>query len=326
MKISVIIPTYNAAKTLEACVRSVGEQGMPETEILLIDDGSTDGTTALAKQLGESMPGLRLIRQEHGGVSEARNRGLREAKGEYILFLDADDRLTDGALAALEAGIADGTDACCGRVLRGTERETFREERTVILRGPELINEALARPTDLLVIHGWLFRRRVFEIHGIYFNPALRLGEDSEMTLRYLNSCRGAALIPKAVCRYTIAPDSAIHGWKKGQTESYLRTLEAVRQTKAGQEENWPLYALTTLLLILTHDTFHPANPTGKREQLTEARRLTELPVMAEAFRKADLRRLSPGRRTVLRWLRDGRIRLARAAVLIRQKQNTGRA
>ena len=329
MRISVIVPVYNAGKTLEACVRSAAEQEGPETEILLIDDGSTDGTVPLAEKLGETYSFVRLLRQEHGGASRARNLGLEEAGGECVLFLDADDLLMPGALKALAEGITEESDGCCGRILRGTEKESGGSAVTGVtglLRGEDLMNAALARPTELLSIHGWLFRRRVFTEHGIRFDPGLRLGEDSEMVLKYLGACRGATLIPQAVCRYTIAPESTIHGWKEGQTESYLKTVEKVRQTEAGRMRNWPLYALTTLLLILTHDTFHPANPAGRKEQFAEARRLRALPMMDEAFREADLGQMEKRRRQVLTWLKDGRIWPAWAAVRSRQKQNARRA
>ncbi len=326
MKISVIIPVYNAEKTLEACVRSVTEQGERETEILLIDDGSTDGTIRLAEELREKNPTIHVLRQEHGGVSRARNRGLSEASGEGILFLDADDLLVKGALAALSEGMTDEVDACCGRILRGAEKETGQVMVSSVLTGNDLLNEALARPTELLTIHGWLFRKDVFMENRIEFDPALRLGEDSEMVLRYLDACRGAKLIPQAVCRYTIDPESTIHGWKKGQTESYLKTLEAIQRTDAGQKKNWPLYALTTLLLILTHDTFHPANPATRKEQFEEAKRLRRLPVMDDAFRQADYSQLDKRRRKVLNWLKDGRIWPAWVAVKIRQRQNAWRA
>ncbi len=326
MRISVIIPVYNAGKTLEACVRSTAEQEWPEIEVILIDDGSTDGTVLLAETLVERYPFVHLMQQEHGGASRARNLGLTEAGGECVLFLDADDLLMPGALKALAEWITEESDACCGRILRGTEKETGRTSVTGILHGDALINEALARPTDLLSIHGWLFRKKIFTENGIRFDPGLRLGEDSEMVLKYLGACRGATLISQAVCRYMIAPESTIHKWKEGQTESYLQTIETVRQTAAGQMRNWPLYVLTTLLLILTHDTFHPANPAGRREQFAEARRLRALPVMDEAFREADLGQMEKLRRQVLTWLKDGQIWPAWAAIRIRQRQNARRA
>ena len=85
-QVSVIIPVYNAEGTLKECITSVLKQSCPRAEILLIDDGSTDGTLRLAAQLAGQYPCIRLLRQEHAGVSAARNCGLRNDAGGYIVF------------------------------------------------------------------------------------------------------------------------------------------------------------------------------------------------------------------------------------------------
>lgn len=327
MKISVIIPAYNAEKTLEAAVQSVMGQDYPKLEIILVDDGGTDTTGTICDCLTETDNRIRVIHQENKGVSAARNRGIQEAQGDAILFLDVDDFLMPDALKILAASLTDITDACCGKILRGTEKGIpGNEESSQVLQGDELINEALAHATDLLTIHGWLFRKKVFKDNGILFNAELKMGEDSELVLRYLNACRGAALIPQSVYRYSIAPDSAVHGWKPGQAEQYLKTLEVIQKTESSKQQNWPIFVLTKLLLILTHDTFHPANPAGLKEQFTETKRLRELPVIAEAFEKADLSQIKDQRRIVLQWLKAGQILPAWIAVKIRQRQNRKKA
>ncbi len=99
MKASVIIPAYNAAAFLEKAVRSISdfEPRFP-FEILIVDDGSTDETLSLATRLSETIPQVRVITGENAGPAEARNRGIREAKGEYLLFCDSDDTFSPGAL------------------------------------------------------------------------------------------------------------------------------------------------------------------------------------------------------------------------------------
>lgn len=324
--ISVIIPLYNAEKTIDACVYSVLRQSVQPKEILLVDDGSTDGTAEAAEKWCRRDGNIRLFREAHAGTSKTRNRGLMEAEGEWVLFLDADDQLAENALAEFSAYLDDTVDACCGRILRGTEKKKNCKKSAARLYDPsELLDRALAEPTDLLTIHGWIFRRSVCIEQKVFFHDRLRLGEDSDWVLRYLAVCKGAALIPEWVYRYSISPESTINHWKPGQTEAYLDMLDVIGNTPVGQKKNWPLFVLTVLLLILTHDTFHPANPADREERYQEIRRLRTLPVMEAAFRHAELSELGIAKRITLMWLKVKCYPLARAAVWLRQRQNAKR-
>lgn len=89
--ISIVIPVYNAEKFIEETVASVLNQTRQEWELLLVDDGSTDGSGALIDQLAEKDERIRVFHLEGGGAAEARNTGTRNAKGRYLAFLDADD-------------------------------------------------------------------------------------------------------------------------------------------------------------------------------------------------------------------------------------------
>jgi glycosyltransferase involved in cell wall biosynthesis len=93
--VSVVIPCYNQAHFLREAVESVRRQSYPRVETILVDDGSTDDTAAVAAELG-----VRCIRQENRGLAGARNRGLAESSGDYVVFLDADDRLLPHGLEA----------------------------------------------------------------------------------------------------------------------------------------------------------------------------------------------------------------------------------
>ena len=101
MKISVIIPAYNAEKFLVESIESVINQTIDDFEIIVIDDGSTDSTLDILRNYEESYEDFIVICQDNSGPAAARNRGLDVAKGEYIYFLDADDVLELDALESL---------------------------------------------------------------------------------------------------------------------------------------------------------------------------------------------------------------------------------
>jgi len=89
MRVSVIVPLYNKAKYIGTCLNSVAAQGLQDFEVLVVDDGSTDGGARIAETWPDRR--FRVIRQANAGPGAARNRGIREARGEYVAFLDADD-------------------------------------------------------------------------------------------------------------------------------------------------------------------------------------------------------------------------------------------
>lgn len=102
IKYSIIIPVYQCKKYLEQCVSSVLNQSNGNFEILLVDDGSSDGSAALAEALSNQSDKIRVFHKENGGAASARNRGILEAKGQFLLFLDCDDTIENTLLEDLE--------------------------------------------------------------------------------------------------------------------------------------------------------------------------------------------------------------------------------
>ena len=102
MKVSVVIPVYNVKPYLERCVQSVLRQTYKELDIILVDDGSTDGSGELCDQIATRDPRILVIHQKNQGLSGARNTGIRHATGEYVIFIDSDDEwLLDNGLDSL---------------------------------------------------------------------------------------------------------------------------------------------------------------------------------------------------------------------------------
>ena len=98
MLFSVIIPAFNCEETIEKTVDSIAASGIKDYEILIIDDGSTDKTGSICYSLAQKMPSVRCVHQVNAGVSAARNCGIENSQGEYILFFDADDSLDSNSL------------------------------------------------------------------------------------------------------------------------------------------------------------------------------------------------------------------------------------
>ena len=91
--ISIVIPIYNTERYLHQCIDSILAQRVRDYEVLLVDDGSTDGSAAVCDEYAQKEPGVRVIHKQNGGLVSARNAGIAQAKGEYILYVDGDDRV-----------------------------------------------------------------------------------------------------------------------------------------------------------------------------------------------------------------------------------------
>ena len=100
-RFSFILPIYNVEGYLEECIKSILAQDFTEYEIILVDDGSTDSSGSLCDEYAEKYENIRVIHQVNGGLSEARNTGIRNATGEYILFVDSDDYIASGAVSKI---------------------------------------------------------------------------------------------------------------------------------------------------------------------------------------------------------------------------------
>ena len=136
MRYSVIIPVYNAEATLSRCLDSLVSQQFFDYELLLINDGSADGSDAICREYAAAYPKIRYFTKENGGVSSARNLGLSQAHGEYVLFVDSDDYVAKDYFAVISetlahAGAADVWVLQLRRHIRRVEyRRIFRKHRS----------------------------------------------------------------------------------------------------------------------------------------------------------------------------------------------------
>ena len=110
LRFSVIVPVYNIEKYLPSCIDSVLSQSFYDYELILIDDGSTDSSGLICDSYAHKDKRIKVIHKTNGGLSDARNKGLENVSGEYIIFLDGDDQLSDGALEAINDNIEDNID------------------------------------------------------------------------------------------------------------------------------------------------------------------------------------------------------------------------
>lgn len=187
--ISVIVPVYNGQDYLSKCIESIESQNYQNLEIIIINDGSTDGTAKVCCRLVEKYENIHVILMDDKGVSAARNAGLDEAKGEYITFVDADDRLLSGMIQSLYESLikTKSSIAGCGFLEWKEEEElklisenSFYEENSFCKKREKVytVNEFL---TDGILKGNsrcWSKLYRHSAIGDVRFRENITIGED----------------------------------------------------------------------------------------------------------------------------------------------------
>jgi CDP-glycerol glycerophosphotransferase len=208
-RISVVVPFYNNGEDLDDCLESIAAQTFTDLEVIMVDDGSTDSGPQIAQRWAAADPRFTLIRSQGGGPGGARNRGVEQARGEYLAFVDADDMLPAHAYEVLVHTLeSSGSDFVSGAVNRiGTEGVNPSALHARAIKGRRIRTHVTRAPELLYDISVWnkLFRRSFWDANGLYY-PEKMVWEDIQLMTR-------AHVLAKAV---DVIPDY-IYYWRERQ-------------------------------------------------------------------------------------------------------------
>lgn len=189
--VSIIIPVYNGEKTIERCLLSIINQSSKMIEeIIVVDDGSIDRTSDIIRSLIEKDARIHLIQNKNGGVSSARNTGIHHAHGEYLMFVDGDDKIKKDLVENLIKSIDVYDMAIAGIELHQDSQISNIGINAVL--SDKSVMEKYGREVPGLLINGpWskLYRRSIIEKNKLLFDETLSLGEDTVFVFQYLNYC-----------------------------------------------------------------------------------------------------------------------------------------
>lgn len=233
-RITAIIPAYNALDFLPGAIASIRTQTFPVEEIIVVDDGSADGTADYAA----SLPGVHFIRQENAGPAAARNTALKVASGDFVAFLDADDRWP-----------ADKLETQLERFHREPELMVVsgRVQYRFLTGAPIERDEELKMRRDNSIIHvhlgAALFRREAFETVGL-FDPSFRFHEDQDWFLRFKESGRRMAILDEITLHYQVHGGNMTNGMDM-QATGLLRAMKNSLDRRRSRGQREPLPRLT---------------------------------------------------------------------------------
>ncbi len=231
-RVSVVMPLYNAAAFVGDAVVSVLGQTMPDLELVVVNDGSTDGSDNIVSRIGDSR--VRLVHQQNCGQSAAINRGVRESQGEFIKIVDADDWINAEHLQAQLMSIrgAPNCVSACrwGYFTRNFEKPQVRNECADIDYDDPLewVVDSLTRDEGMMGGWKWLIPRRVWDRSGGY-DEQLSLNNDFHASIAILLASSGVRIAPQAVYSYRKGLSAALSG-----TRSRKAMLSALQTTQRG--------------------------------------------------------------------------------------------
>lgn len=226
--LSFIIPAYNAGKYIKKCINSIlAQKEMVSLEILVVDDGSTDNTGEIVLGLCRENPEIRYIYKENGGVSSARNEGIKQSRGEFIVFADSDDYLEKDFAETMLLNI-EGHDLCVcsyNEIYDGKARVKRYESREMDVCSLIEFFDELYAVHFFNPVWNKIYRRNL-----IYreFDTNRALGEDLIFNLEYLKKCRKIKVIDSPLYNYQINGASVTQKYKRSALADYEAVLEAV--------------------------------------------------------------------------------------------------
>lgn len=303
---SFIVPVYNCKNYLPDCVRSIRAMALDSCEILLVDDGSTDGSGGLCDGLAAQYPGVRVIHQNNSGASAARNRGIREATGDKIVFIDADDSIEPELLRGIL------TDPRCDQadmVIFGLTFDYYRKGNcyrrdplfyaydSILLRQDwaDAFAELYAQ-NSLSPVWNKVFRRDILIQNKLELNEDMFLYEDFEFVLRYMQHCDRIWNVPRAVYHYRQSEDEGNAKRRLARIDSIPAFLQPIEEALSGLLHHNPAVSpeqkariLQQLHLVLAREKVSVSTLTEIKKICREFNRWTEardLPLEATKFQR----------------------------------------
>lgn len=281
-KVSVIVPVYKTKEEyLNACVKSVLEQTFDDFELILIDDGSPDFCGEICDFVSRQDSRVSVVHQENKGVSSARNAGMSLAKGDYILFLDADDALQKNAFVDLyQFAQNNGTD-----VVLFNYRQNEIEYHLFDGSNIEFINESqlediyfstlLPQKKEGILLCGVcckFYRREFLERGNIKFEDNITSAEDQLFFLACLNAKPSISYCAEPLYEYRCVKDSASFSYTKGfdeQVLNYARVLKSLLMVSPVYipEASFSTRMCQCVLYSLSKDFFHKNNTMSRRDR-----------------------------------------------------------
>lgn len=306
--ISVIVPVYNTEQYLGRCIESILDSVYQDFELILVNDGSEDRGPEICRRYCEKDRRIKVTDQEHAGVSAARNRGIEECCGEWVVFVDSDDFISKDFFTR----ISQEKYQCCDLLIFDYQRLKIKLRKTVNTRrcGDEREFEYHAgdrqKMAETFLNGGQLtrdgnislfspcakaYKKSVLEQHHIRFDLNLSIGEDRIFNLEYLQHVQSCIYIRKKVYFVEVRPNSATRGFYSDFLQNDIRYQKQLKDILERQgvisevEEAYCNSVLSCMADVLIRGIFHPSSPRKRYENYSLCKKMHRYGIYRQALR-----------------------------------------
>lgn len=250
--ISIIIPVYNAEKYLKQCLDSIVCQVFKDFEVILVNDGSSDGSAAICNEYVQNDSRFKVIHKENGGVSSARNVGLDNAKGEWIAFIDSDDYISEDYFKVFDKN--NNSDLILLNIDRLTDYKTFNYlsfENFDLIRN-DFLSDHILYP-HFPGPWGKFYKLQIIREYNISFNENLHFGEDALFNLEYITHAKRISSFNQSTYIYRDVVDGLSKSKVNLKDDEYL--YNSIRKALSKFDEKFYskniIYPLSRILLSI---------------------------------------------------------------------------
>ena len=280
IKYSVIIPVYNSEKTLKRCLDSLLGQRREDVEVILINDGSSDRSGEIIRAYSNKYPNIRTVTQENSGVSAARNRGLDEAAGTYITFVDSDDYVSDDYFRVMDEAVEkENSDLIVfAKDIAGQgidERdlykkmcsaESMQEKRKILLSSRIIFQPPYKR-----------FKREIIEKRHLRFIKDMYVGEDFNFCFAYMLECKSIRIKYRKIYFIDVSENNSLSRKYRSDIDTQLQweikeAAKTLKNSRLSIDEKKDLltvldYFMARNIFTCIAETFKTGKPSYRKNK-----------------------------------------------------------
>lgn len=305
IELSIIVPAYNAGNDLSKSINSIVNQcsNLDKIEILIVENGSTDDTTEIALSLAKQYPCIRVLHSDKG-VSNARNIGIESARGNWLMFLDADDALVEDGIARVLLDMQKkDVDLFFYGHLNGNQIRKVTDDDVDVVYVSEQMEECLIHmlenPTRYMQVWAKLIKRELVLHHKILFHPNLRLSEDSDFILRCLKVAQKVELKSDILYAYTINQASTMRTFDGNKINDYIYAMQesykVIENESVDLKAAFDKYVLMHMNIAMVRENFSFSNPESIVNKHKKLHEIIKEPIFNNAIKSVKVKQcLSP--------------------------------